>query len=205
MLSISVVIPIGPGHYELAAKALRSAQYAWAMSHGPFGEINYATMLDLDGKRGRSNNRNRGMDCFPADWYFFLDAGDEMMPNAFDLVDLDAPATFGAVCIEGEIAKGNKHPVTRDILFEHGMRGTLNMGCFVNARLGLRFDEALRVGEDFDFYLRLPGFTKLAEPLVSIGRYLPSEGGPSCAGGKEWREACEAVIEHYRPNVYEKL
>lgn len=88
--------------------------------------------------------------------------------------------------------------MTREDLFQHGALGTLSMGCFVRGDLGLRFDESMDIGEDFDFYLRLPSFTKRNKPLVHIGYTEPSAGGPRGASKVGWLDACAAVIERYR-------
>jgi len=196
-MKVVVVIPVGPGHAELSIAAIRSVNTAWEHSHGPFAAFKIAVIFDLEGGLGRSAARNRGMDEHPTDWYFLLDADDEMLPEAFGLVDLNAPATFGAVSLNNRITEENQWPVSRDVLFSHGARGTLSMGCFVRGDLGLRFDETLDVAEDFDFYLRLPGFTKRREPLVSIRRPFVPAGGPRSSAGCDWTAECARVINCY--------
>jgi len=195
-MKVSVIIPIGPGHEGCAVEAVQSVERAWGKDHGPFGECEIVQVPDPGGGLGRSAARNRGLDERPADWHFLLDADDWMLPRAFGLVDLSVAATFGAVCLGRKVIKDNCWPVTREILLERGAAGTLSMGCFVRGDLGLRFDVTLDVGEDFDFYLRLPSFTKQRDPLVGIGR--GSAGGPRSSRGCRWREACAAVVERYR-------
>lgn len=188
-----VVIPVGPGHEPESLQAMESVRLAWQTGPGPFTDHAVVRVMDTFGDLGRSRARNLGMHHNPADFHFLLDADDRMMPEAFALVDLEAPATFGAIWCDGERARGDRHPVTRATLFEHGARGTLAMGCFLRGDLGLRFDETLDNGEDFDFYMRLPGFTKRTEPLVDIS--YRAKRDRRRAG---WLEACEAVADRYR-------
>lgn len=200
-MKIVVVIPVGPGHEELSKNALRSVMEAWAYDRGVFTVLKVARVLDLDGHFGRSVSRNKGLDENQADWYFLLDADDRMWRGAFLLVDLTASATFGAVCLDGKIPKSNRWPVTREDILQHGAEGTLSMGCFVRGDVVVRFDEQLNVGEDFDFYLRLPGFTKRREALVDIGYRQPSAGGPRSSAGCDWWAECEKVVARYRRAV----
>lgn len=194
------MIPVGPGHEDFAHSAVRSVETAWRYSHGVFSALEIVTVPDPDGVMGRSAARNSGVSEHPSDWYFFLDADDEMLPPAFTLVRPDYPATFGAVCLNGRIARENVHPLTPEKLLQHGARGTLSMGCFVNGDVAKStpFDESLDAGEDFDFYLRLPGFVKLREPLVSIGYHRPSAGGPRGYEDIDWWSVCDEVCERYR-------
>lgn len=195
-----VVIPVGPGHTRQATYAVESVMRAWEDENfrGPFTELQVAPQLDTAGELGRSKARNNGL-SIPADYHFLLDADDRMLPTTFSLVDQGSPATFGMVCLDGVVAKNNIVPVTRDLLFKHGAVGTLSMGCFLRGDLGLRFDENIDVGEDFDFYMRLPGFTKLPVPLVSIGYWhTESAGGPRTSKNTDWGKACRAAIEPYR-------
>lgn len=193
-----VVIPVGPGHGRLSIRAFASVQDAWAQNPGPFRELQTVLVDDMDGTLGRSRARNQGLDDNPADWHFLLDADDEMMPRAFGLASMTHPATFGAICLNGKVTLANRAKVTRETLLSYGARGTLSMGCFLYGNLGLRFDESLDIGEDFDFYLRLPGFLKVREPLVSIGYDQPSAGGPRGLASEGWVEACDRVVERYR-------
>lgn len=192
-----VVIPVGPGHEQLAGNATESVVRSWDCERGPFDEIEIFQVPDPAGALGRSRARNIGLEQ-PADWHFLLDADDEMLPGAFAELDQGAPATFGAIYFRARRYHADVYPCTRDTLFQHGARGTLSMGCFVRGDLGLRFDESLDVGEDFDFYLRLPGFTKRRDPLVSIGYDHPSAVGPRGYVRADWVGTCNRVIERYR-------
>ncbi len=192
-----MVIPVGPGHEHLGMQAIASAEHAWQQTRGPFTEMRVRPVFDPDGNLGRSRARNLGLEE-RADWHFLLDADDQMRKYAFSLVDVAQPATFGSVCLDGHTYRGNVHPVTRETLFERGAHGTLSMGLWVRGDLGLRFDEALDVAEDFDFYLRLPGFVKKREALVSIGYKNPSATGPRGYARIDWVGECNKVIARYR-------
>ena len=197
-MNVAVVIPVGPGHRECAKEAEASVAAAWDRTQGPFDAMEVRTVHDHNGAMGRSRARNLAMGIAPADWFFLLDADDQMMPDAFALVDTTQPATFGAVCLDGVVSRDNRWPVTRATLFQHGAAGTLSMGCFVRGDVDARFDPSLEQGEDFDFYLRLPGFIKIQQPLVSISynrRRVPRTVPAQNAG---WREACAAIVDRYR-------
>ena len=195
-MNVAVIIPVGPGHGEYAGSAAASVLVAWERDPGPFDAMRLDVVEDLDGTLGRSAARNLGMDRSPADWHFLLDADDRMLPDAFGLVDLTAPVTFGTIMLDGRLHTRDRYPVTHEAIREHGADGTLAMGCFVRGDLGVRFNETLHKGEDFDFYMRLPGFTKLRVPLVNIGYRTPSALDPRGTPG-EWLEACRTVVDFY--------
>ncbi len=204
-MNVAVIVPVGPGHDQVAKEATLSVQLAWKHSTGPFEWLDLLPITDYEGFLGRSRARNTGMDfadisACPPDYYFFLDADDTMELEAFALVDLDASATFGAVKFNGRVVRFNRHPLDKALLWEYGVHGTLTMGFFVRASLALRFDHTLDVGEDFDFYCRLPDFTKRKEPLVNIGYDLPSAGGPRSSAGCQWEEVCAGVMKKYEVN-----
>jgi glycosyltransferase involved in cell wall biosynthesis len=194
-LSITVIIPVGPGHAAISERAVLSVENAWRAERGPFYAKETVRVFDLDGEVGRSGARNSGLDAFNADWYFLMDADDEMLPYTFGLVDLDTPATFGSILLNGRPSTKNRHPVTRKVLFRHGADGTLCMGFFLRGDLAqeMRFDESLDNGEDFDFYARLPDFAKIREPLVNIN-YRP--GRQAARAG--WHEACREALLKYK-------
>ncbi len=199
MRRVSVIIPVGPGHDRIVLRAIESVEYAWSYDHGPFGETRMVVVDDGEAKLGRSKARNFGMDSTPDDWHFLLDADDQMVENAFTLVDLRADATFGAVCLDGVVYKSNRYSLSKFQLIRLGAKGTLSMGCFLRAGLEMRFDEEMDIAEDFDFYCRLAcrdrSFTKVLEPLVSIGYRTPSAGGPRSSAGCDWTEACQVVVD----------
>ncbi len=198
-MRLAVITPVGPGHegiLPLAAMSVINLE-PWG-----FDEILHVIVNDTEGKLGRSRARTIGM-ATPADWYVFLDAEDVLMPDAprfVERVGISYPAIFGAVQINGRVTPKNKWPCGVKELYEHGGVGTLCMGFFVKGEVArdLKFNETLDKGEDFDFYMRLPGFYKVKVPLVSINSKIPSAGGPRGYEELDWHAACREVIEEYR-------
>ncbi len=193
-MRLVVITPVGPGHEAFARKAAESVRDARRNQYG-FSTVRHILVHDHHGKLGRSKARNIGM-VKDADWYFFLDADDQMRPDAMTLNDFSAPATFGAISLNSKVLAKNVFPCGWHEVVTYGARGTLSMGCFVNAHVArtVRFNEDIDAGEDFDFYMRLPGFTKIDRPLVNIGYDLPSAGGPRGYNTIDWVGICDAVI-----------
>ncbi len=197
-MRLAVITPVGPGHegiLPLAAMSVINLE-PWC-----FNEIIHVIVNDTDGKLGRSRARNSGM--IDADWYFFLDADDIIMPYAPRFVEKvhdKFDAIFGAVQINGRVTPQDKWPCRIEHLYEHGGQGTLCMGFFVKGEVArdLLFDETLDKGEDFDFYMRLPSFHKLKVPLVSINSKMPSAGGPKGYKELDWQKTCREVVEKYK-------
>lgn len=193
-LRLVVITPVGPGHEEPARAAVASVH---AAHRGPFDEVHHEVVFDLEGRLGRSRARNLGMDRWPtADWFFFLDADDRMMPNALVMNDFECSATFGAICLDGLISSTNVFPCGWIEIGHRGAAGTLSMGFFCRADVarGKRFNEATDAGEDFEFYMRLKRFTKRRRPLVDIGRSIPSAGGPRGYVDLDWTHICNVEV-----------
>ncbi len=193
---LAVVTPIGPGHDGFAADAIESVRIA-EQAPGCFTSIRHVVIDDSRGEFGRGRARNLGM-VDDADWYFFLDADDRMRPDALSVDPREhaAQAVFGAVSLTSAIIAKNIHPCGwRDVAL-CGARGTLSMGFFCRADIArrLRFNEAMDIGEDFEFYLRLDSFAKIEAPLVDIGYELPSAGGPRGYVDADWLGICNELI-----------
>lgn len=201
MTSLLVITPVGPGHENLVKRCAESVK---RLAKGPFSEVCHMRWYDPEGEHGRSKARNYSM-CHSWDWYFFLDADDEIYPDAAFLAAPhleDYDAIFGAVCVGGQITKSNQHPMTRSLLLERGARGTLSMGFFCRAEVAreISFNEDMDAGEDMDFYLRLTekySFIKHYKPLVNISRD-PSATGPRGYDRLDWWKTCDQVVNKYR-------
>ena len=195
-MRLVVITPVGPGHESILPLATMSVIH---LEPHNFTEIIHVVVNDVEGKLGRSRARNLGMET-SADWYFFLDADDVIMPYATRFVNPLSVAVFGAVQINGRVPPINKWPCRRDDLFEYAGEGTLCMGFFVKAEIAreIRFDETLDRGEDFDFYMRLPSFYKVKLPLVSVNSKIPSARGPKGYEELDWQKTCREVVEKYR-------
>jgi glycosyltransferase involved in cell wall biosynthesis len=209
---LDVITPVGPGHETQAHRAIASvaeAERQFSGSRVGFTQIRHVVVDDPNGRLGRSHARNIGMTRNPdASWFFFLDADDTMRPDALFRNDFSSPATFGEVSLNGKAFLRNVFPCGWHEIAARGARGTLSMGFFVKASAArsLRFDESLDAGEDFDFYMRLPGFTKIEHPLVDIGYDQPSAGGPRGYDVIDWTGICNDVIARYvakEPSKYD--
>lgn len=196
-MRLAVITPVGPGHEGILPMAALSVIQLQPYC---FTEILHIIINDTEGKLGRSKARNLGM--VDADWYFFLDADDTIMPYAPRFVERtpdEFAAIFGAVQINGRVTPKNRWPCRIEDVHEHGGLGTICMGFFVKSEVAwdLKFDESLDKGEDFDFYMRLPSFYKVKPPLVSINSHIPSANGPRGYKELDWHKVCREVIDRY--------
>lgn len=192
-MKLAVITPVGPGHERIVESAIASVRVAFR-NNRTFSGVRHIIIDDDRGDLGRSKARNIGMDRSDADWFFFLDADDTMRPDALN-VALKSPAVFGAVSLRSGPTK-NVYPCGWREVALHGACGTLSMGFFCRADVArrLRFNEGMNAGEDFDFYLRLDDFAKLARPLVDIGYDIPSAVGPRGYHWIDWSGICNGLI-----------
>lgn len=217
-MRVVVVTPVGPGHDKPSLECEASVRTAWHHSHGPFVEIDHVRFDDGQGEFGRSKARNTIVANYPADWYFFIDADDLCRADAFRRfaialqVDPGLVAVFGAIYLDRLDKRGrlrcmtipeNMYPLTWEHLMRYGPVGTLSMGCFVRADVARAtpFDERRDKAEDFDFYLRLlkgRHWTKIAQPLVTIRRTVPSATGPRGYTSLDWRKECQNVVDEFK-------
>lgn len=198
-MKLSVITPVGPGHAGLARRCNASVKHAIEHSMGVFDRVEHVFIEDHQGQLGRSAARNKGILQVNSDWLFFLDADDEMEQDALTLCDVSHAATFGAVKLTVFGTRDNVYPCDLDYIKHFGAFGTLSMGFFCNTGVAskLLFNESLDKGEDFDFYLRLPNWIKIQEPLVTIGDDQPSAGGPRGYRSIDWLAICQERIDHY--------
>ena len=191
-MRLVVITPVGPGHEEYARDCIDSVRIEKDRAPKEIWQsVEHKIIDDTEGKLGRSKARNIGMET-PADWYFFLDADDRMAKGCLELCDYKSPATFGAIAkIGGEFCY-NVFPCGWREVALFGAYGTLSMGFFY--RGPLRFNEALNAGEDYEFYMRLPSFTKVADPLCEIGYRRNSATGPRGYKRINWIDVCNEQI-----------
>ena len=197
-MRLVVITPVGPGHESILPLAALSVLH---LEYHEFTEIQHIIVNDTKGELGRSKARNLGM--IEADWYFFLDADDVMMPYATRFVGRVGDkfdAIFGAVQVNGRISPNNLWPCKIEEIYKYGGQGTLCLGFFVKAEIAreIRFDETLDKGEDFDFYIRLPSFYKVKPPLVSVNSKIPSARGPKGYEELDWHKTCREVVDRYK-------
>lgn len=209
-----VVTPVGPGHEALAEQARASVAAACQAGTGPFAEVAFVPLLDLEGAHGRSSRRNDGIRYALAkqfDWIFFLDADDLMAREAFTAVAPyveDHDAVFGQITVfdpvkmEAEVRPhqmGATSSLADVLRFDPAF--SLQMGHFVrtSAAASIGFDTALNTGEDFKYYLELwrqYRCTKLAQTLFYNRRGQHSTG-PRSADGRQWRLSVNKVFEAF--------
>lgn len=205
-MKCAIITPIGPGHAELfQTSCLPSIERATAFGAGPFDEVVLFPMDDTEGRHGRSNRRNAAIaeaQKAGVEWLFFLDADDEITPNAFVTFgkileeNPGIDAAFGLICNRG--AKGK--PAIREDQIENldsydDLLGqdpffSLIICHFVRTEIAasLGFDEQMDAGEDFDYYFRLwksHSCVKRPEIFAVVRRGAQSQGLRS-ATGRDW-------------------
>lgn len=183
-MDCTVIMPVGPGHQQLAQEALTSV-FGASATPGPFEAVHLLVGDDIKGERGRSATRNAmvygktswtmifsmGDDQdkpYKSDWLFFLDADDLMCgpdimgESAFSVVTPyvnDYDCIWGAIYElhpNGEVLRRNQ--TGRITTYEAYIKTPAVLGCqmghFVRRDKFLGFDEELDVCEDIDLYLR---------------------------------------------------
>jgi succinoglycan biosynthesis protein ExoU len=167
---VNCVIVVDDGSTDLTASIVRSLK-------GEIGER--LRFLQLDRNEGPSVARNRGLDLSEAPWIAILDADDYLLPNRFAaLLDASDDADFvaddqvqvkeedaGNPVHKGEPLVGNLAPIALDLTTfvannlskrkrqrkELGFLKPIIRRSFLNLHQ-LRYDENLRLGEDFILY-----------------------------------------------------
>lgn len=208
--SCCVVIPVGPGHADLAREARASVEQAVVYGKGAFQKIGLLFLDDADGKFGRSQRRNEGLSYARQngfEWVFFLDADDLMAPEAFTRASgymETHDAIWGAIweTFDGCTARlraGQIMPFS-DLrtLLSHDPVRTLQMGHFVRTEVAAKigFDEEKDCGEDFQYYLKIWSryrCIKIDQALFFNRRGFHSTGRRS-ADSQMWLAAVDRVM-----------
>jgi len=210
-MRLEVIIPIGPGHEELARNAMESVRVA-SLQKGEFDQVTIRAVDDSQGLAGRSAARNQGVRDSGAPWLFFMDADDLMHPEA--LVNV-SPYLEGWDAIWGAITEVDDYRVTwryqvprietlRELV-AYDPYITINMGHFVRREVArvTPFNEDLDCGEDWDYYLRLwreVRCLKQRAPLLCNYRGRHS-GGPRSATGAQWGDVVRPMVEAERERL----
>ena len=182
--SVSVVIPVGPGHAPYLSKALASVEAqtvkdwevivvddqdfksdsyestVWAQRES---QPPYIRVFPTEGKQGAGHARNMGLSDANAPWIVFLDADDELMPRALEHLLDGAQEHPEASYIYGDwwnVWEGKEEyyqaPEYEQLKF---LRHNLHVVTALYPTKTLRelggFDESLRGYEDWELALRL--------------------------------------------------
>ena len=185
MVDIQVIIPVGPGHEDIAADACASAMAL---------NLDVLPIDDTKGRMGRSKARNVAVQMATAEWLFFLDADDILHKGAKKAFKYmrDYDAIWGLIN-DGQVRVPQVRNVDYKTLLHHDPTQTLQMGHFVRRKIALKypFDESMDCGEDFDYYFRIwkqEKCIKIPHSLF-INRRGNHSIGPRSANGRQWREA----------------
>lgn len=197
-LKPQVIIPIGPGHREVASRAIKSVLDA---------NCTPLPIDDSEGLNGRSKARNHGVGLAESDWIFFLDADDIMLPSSLDALDalrnkyvgiwgpiLEIKAPDPSVTKRpGQIERIKNYRK----LLRHPFFLTIQMGHWVRREVALQypFREDMDVVEDVSYYLDIWSneiCVKQRIPLFVNVRFQHSKG-PRSRGGGEWSTISERL------------
>lgn len=156
-------------------------------------------VLASEANLGPAASRNRALDAATGDWVAIMDSDDLMHPTRLARL-LEAAKTLNADIVADDMVFFGTHPGTggRTLLQPLALREPMGVDATLLLRStaeesalpplgylkplirrsvigGLRYDTSLRIGEDYDFYLRLvlegARFSVLADPMYLYRRH----------------------------------
>lgn len=190
---VSVIMPVGPRHHVYLARALASLEgqtwRKWEVivvndSGAPLppetlAPYPYVRVVELNRRAGAGAARNAGIALADAPFVLFLDADDQLMPDAMRKL-LTAFTEHEGRYIYTQWARWDEHGalITMDVpeydpqqAMRTGLHAVTALMATADA-LAVRFDEQLPAMEDYEFFAHaaaegVHGW-KLAEPLVIV-------------------------------------
>jgi len=192
-MEVQVIIPVGPGHEDIAVDAVTSAL---ALGY------DFIPIDDTEGKLGRSKARNIGVRQATAEWLFFLDADDLLHKDAKKAEKYKKYDGIWGLINDGKVRIPQVRNVDFDTLVKHEPTQTLQMGHFIKREVALAypFDESMDCGEDFDYYLRVWRDHKCIKipHTLFVNRRGNHSTGPRSANGQQWRTAVQSLQAEWR-------
>lgn len=191
---------------------------AWRTARGAFTALEFIAVDDGEGRLGRSRARNEGVNraqVAGAEWIFFLDADDVMLPEAFGSVSalVDRYDAIWGLISTRPLAASTHHLRLPQILTMDRIEQlaifdpflTLQMGHFVRttAALATPFDERLDAGEDFDYYLRLWRDFRCTKTGIALfaARQGRRSGGVRGSSAQTWGETVRGRLTEERARL----
>ncbi|MFT5266603.1 MAG: hypothetical protein ACI88C_000024 [Acidimicrobiales bacterium] len=218
-MKLTVITPVGPGH-ERWQSPCRASVRAASKAPGPFTDLEHMIVLD-EGPVGRSKLRNAMMrDATDTDWFFFLDADDEMASDAlhrFGTIDhVKWDAVIGAA--GGYTSKGitigtfnNSYPVTsEDLCRLQTPLGLFALTGFFRAApaLDILFNEESDTCESFEFMCAFAAqyrWTKISDLMTWIHCERASAKGPRGYVGLDWIAEITPLFNFWKRRGFEPL
>ena len=204
--SCEIIIPVGPGHEDTANESAKSVMLAADFGNGPFSDITVRMQHDTDGQLGRSAARNKAVKESDAEWVYFLDADDLVLPELFESVrgyidDYDAIwGKFGELHGMLVLERYQSHGFTTlERLVKIGPHCSIKIGHFVRREIALKypFNEDMNAGEDWDYYLRIwksERCIKIGGPITYVKTKNRRSSGPKSATGVDWAKSVARQI-----------
>lgn len=203
----ATIIPVGPGHEELAERAVGTVRKAWERRGDGWTTLIIELVDDSKGEKGRSAARNEGILAHPsADWYFLLDADDYAGHNAFQSFGPKTArgAVFGwpSLYTKSGNQRDKRGPRNWGQIVQRGPSMSVTMGAFFSGPelRGHLFREDLDCGEDWELFLSFGAKHPLEvvkNTLCWVGYDEPSAGGPR-GGERDWCAASEPFFAFWR-------
>jgi hypothetical protein len=190
---VTVIIPIGPGHEDIAKRAASSC-------HAQSLPVEVIEIHDPD-RRGPGWARNRGLEQVTTEWVIFLDADDWIEPRAVEMMARAAALYPGHYIYSDwyELDKPKDAPDTGRAWCNRTWHAVTALVPTAWARRVGGFDESLSGGEDTDFYMKLDRAmlcgARLPEPLL---HYTPDGArGHAFVHGPDYDDIMNLFSERY--------